>query len=186
MASMLRTSRAVGVISIGLALALAPTAAGAVQHSPASLKSPTPPRTGTWKFVDSQDVTSGSLVVYRKHGHLAIKDMHGVLNSFNATEGCAAGPFTVKGSLPIRKRKVSKAQDAWAFSNGWGSQIGPGFKPIKVDVTYGGKKVHAKLQVVFADPHYKPVPNTYSFENVGLFNSFAGSDCVIDFGLKHK
>jgi hypothetical protein len=187
MASMSRrTPRVVAVISIGLALALAPAAASAVQHSPASLKSPTPPRTGTWKFVDSQDVSSGSLVVYRDHGHLAIRDMHGVLNSFNATEGCTPGPFTVTGSLPIRKVKVRKTQDAWAFSDGWGGQIGPGFRPVKVNIKYGGKTVHGKLQVVFADPHYKPVRNTTRFGNVGLFSSFAGADCIIGFGLRHK
>jgi hypothetical protein len=187
-----RLALAAGVMSIGLALTLAPDAASAVQPAqagrtlPASLKSPTPPKTGTWKFHDSQDVTSGSLVVYKKHGHLKIKHMHGVLNSFNATSGCEAGPFTVKGTLAIHKTKVSKSQDAWAVSKGWGSQIGPGFKPVKVTVTYGGKTVHAKLQVVFADPHYKPVTNTYSFGNVADFNTFAGADCNIDFGLKHK
>jgi hypothetical protein len=179
-------TRAIAVVSVGLLLALAPTAATAGQRSPASLKSPTPPKTGTWKFNESQDVTSGSLVVYKKHGHLAIKDMHGVLNAFNAGEGCAAGPFTVKGSLPIRKRRVSKAQDAWTFSNGWGSQIGPGFKPVRVTMTYGGKTVHGKLQVTFADPHYKPVRNTFSFENLALFSSFAGKDCSISFGLKRR
>jgi hypothetical protein len=181
-----RTRVAAGVLSIGLAFALAPTAASATEHSPASLKSPTPPRTGTWKFNDSQDVSSGSLVVYKLHGHLRVRDMHGVLNAFNASEGCPAGPFTVKGTLAIRKRKVSKRQDAWAVSRGWGSQIGPGFKPVKVTMAYGGKTVHGKLQIVFADPHYKPTTNTYSFENVGLFNSFAGHDCDVDFGLKHK
>jgi hypothetical protein len=181
-----RTALAAGVISIGLALALTPSAASAIQHSPASLKSPTPPKTGTWKFDESQDLTSGSMVVFNKHGHLMVKDMHGVLNAFNATEGCPPGPFAVKGTLAIRKRKVSKRQDAWAVSRGWGSQVGPGFKPVTVTMTYGGKTVHGKLQIVFADPHYKPKSGTYSFENVGLFNSFAGHDCDIGFGLKHK
>jgi hypothetical protein len=181
-----RTALAAGVISIGLALAVGPSVASAVQHSPASLKSPTPPKTGTWKVHDSQDVSSGSLVVFKKHRHLEIKDMQGVLNSFNASDGCEPGPFTVKGLLVIRKTKVSKSQDAWAVSRGWGSQIGPGFKPVKVAVKYGGKIVHAKLQVTFADPRYKPVASTYSFGNGGDFSSFAGEDCIIEFGLKHK
>jgi hypothetical protein len=177
---------AVGVFSIGLAFALAPTAANAVHHAPASLKSPTPPKTGPWKVNDSQDVTSGSLVVYKHHGKLEIKQLHGVLNSFNTASGCAPGPFTVKGSLAIRKVKVSKVQDAWAVSNGWGGRFGPGYKPVHVEVVYGGKTVPAELQVGFADPHYKPVVRTYNFENVGYFNSFAGHDCEINFGLKRK
>lgn len=181
-----RTALAAGAVSIGLAFSLAPSAASAVRQAPASLKSPTPPKTGTWKVNDSQDLSSGSLVVYKKHGHLRIKDMHGVLNSFNSSSGCEAGPFTVKGTLAIHKTKVSKSQDAWAVSKGWGSQIGPGFKPLKVEVVYGGKTVHAHLQVVFADPHYKPVPKTYAFDTGGYFNSFAGQDCSIAFGLKHK
>jgi hypothetical protein len=169
---------------LGLSLAVVPAAANATQQVGA-IKAPAPPKTGLWKISDAQWVSSGSMQVEKKGGHIEVTGLHGVFNAGSTAANCTPGKFTVLGVQRAHRITVKRThQQLWAVGKRWNLNGPLGLAPVKVTVRAGGKLTHWKLAITF-NPHQGIHAGDYDFNDGGDLHQ-AATDCDVAFGLKHK
>jgi hypothetical protein len=173
------------VSSLIAAIALATTVGSAAYAAPASHSgdNPAKPVKGTWNVVRSTYL-AGHFTVRKHKSGFEISGFKGALKPAATGLYCTTvGKFTIPGTIPIKKIKVSSKQKVWAVGKKFSDDA---IVPVNVTMKFKTVSVKAKLSMHF-DAHQKDEVGSYSFnDNGGYLYESAFADCGTVFSIKHQ
>jgi hypothetical protein len=176
----MRTSRGLAFGFVALVAFSLPTAGFG-----ASASKPAPPPTGKYAARAPGIIKGGSFRIV-KHGHkLSLTGFKWTQPTSNTSDGCVAGKFSVKGSLPVSLLKTNGTHHQRVWGVGVHQKTAnAGVAPRKVTVTAPDGKQSGEILMHFVQHEPKLKTGQYAFETDGLFNDHDGL-CGFSFTPHH-